>query len=412
MHYRTTIQIFAEVELDDYLKEVDLKIEQYVNKDSDNYIMNVNETEFINYIFSKIIINPLQIEFDLMYMSNEERMILAEDFPSHRFDVYTGESYPRQVFKFHIPFVGDSKLLKYIPNPRLRWSQRIYSDNSEGFYFEIIECNETAEQIRNEAYSIVSKIRQQLENQNKQIESFNNSIRNKIQNQFICRKEKIIKKNTLLEAIDIPIKKNNNVSSTFSVPSPQLREKIIPKPMVTEKSFVPDPTLDNETYKKILQMINDVGKQFERMPSIYAKKEEEHLRDHFLMILEPNFEGSATGETFNKRGKTDILLRYENSNVFIGECKFWRGEKVYLSTISQLLSYLTWRDSKAAVIMFVTNKDFSSVVSIIKEVTKTHDNYLGYVNNTDETWFNYRFHINEDKNREVKLAVMLYHIPK
>lgn len=65
--------------------------------------------------------------------------------------------------------------------------------------------------------------------------------------------------------------------------------------------------------------------------------------------------GSATGETFNKKGKTDILLRHAGNNAFVGECKFWKGEKSFLSTIDQLLGYLTWRDSKTAVIMFVKN---------------------------------------------------------
>lgn len=86
----------------------------------------------------------------------------------------------------------------------------------------------------------------------------------------------------------------------------------------------------------------------ERHPSTYAGKDEETLRDHFLMILDTHFE-SVTGETFNRNGKTDILIRHEKSNVFVGECKFWRSEKSLIKTIDQLLDYLTWRDSKAAV---------------------------------------------------------------
>lgn len=151
---------------------------------------------------------------------------------------------------------------------------------------------------------------------------------------------------------------------------------------------------------------------FERLPSTYAGKEEEHLRDHILLILEPNFEGSATGETFNKAGKTDILLRHEGKNVFIAELKFWHGKKAYLDTISQLLSYLTWRDSKAAVVVFVKNKEFSSVLETVKKITLEHDNCLGFVSEQEEGWFHYSFHINEDRNREVKLSVMLFHLPE
>ncbi len=87
-------------------------------------------------------------------------------------------------------------------------------------------------------------------------------------------------------------------------------------------------------------------------------------------------------------------------------------KKNYLDTLSQLLGYLTWRDSKSAVVVFVKNKDFSSVLDTVKEVTLDHNNCLGFVSEEEEGWYNYRFHIEGDKNREVKVAVMLFHIPE
>ena len=63
----------------------------------------------------------------------------------------------------------------------------------------------------------------------------------------------------------------------------------------------------------------------ERKPSLYEGKDEEGLRDVFVAMLETRFEGiTATGETFNHCGKTDILLKYaeDGTNLFIAECKF------------------------------------------------------------------------------------------
>ncbi|MNY31252.1 hypothetical protein D3C86_1654080 [compost metagenome] len=105
--------------------------------------------------------------------------------------------------------------------------------------------------------------------------------------------------------------------------------------------------------------------------------------------MDPNFElGSAGGETFNTVGKTDISLRYESSVVFIAECKYWKGEKSFLKTIDQLLSYLNWRDSKTAIINFVQNKEFTDVLSKIKLSVKDHPNFLKELGTTDQTWFN------------------------
>ena len=97
--------------------------------------------------------------------------------------------------------------------------------------------------------------------------------------------------------------------------------------------------------------------------------------------------------------------------MFIAECKFWTGEKGYLKTISQLLKYLTWRDTKASVIIFARNKEISPVLKKIEKSTRLHKNYLGFIDKSDENWFNFRFGLNNDLNREVKIAVQLYHLP-
>jgi hypothetical protein len=69
------------------------------------------------------------------------------------------------------------------------------------------------------------------------------------------------------------------------------------------------------------------------------------------------------------------LIRAEGRNVFIAECKFWGGEKQFLETIDQLLSYLSWRDTKAAVIIFNRNANFSDVLKKITEIAPKHKCY-------------------------------------
>ena len=121
--------------------------------------------------------------------------------------------------------------------------------------------------------------------------------------------------------------------------------------------------------------------------------------------------GSTTGETFNKRGKTDILVRGAGANEFIGECKYWRSSEAYQDAITQLLNYLSWRDNKAAIILFVPNKEFSSVMVKIKDCTPSHPNFSKLISVQDETWINYEFKMNDDPERTVRIAVMAYHVP-
>ena len=194
------------------------------------------------------------------------------------------------------------------------------------------------------------------------------------------------------------------------VSTPEKQKKIFIEPKIKENNIL-EPIISQKDYNFILKLIHDGGKVFERHPETYNNDDEESLRNHLIFILTTHFEGSVTGETFNKSGKTDILLRYDNTNVFVAECKFWKGIKSFYDAIDQLLSYLTWRDSKTALILFVKNKEITPVIEKITNKTKNHKNYIKSDEHTSESWLNYTFHLNGDKNRKLKLAVLIFHIP-
>jgi hypothetical protein len=46
-----------------------------------------------------------------------------------------------------------------------------------------------------------------------------------------------------------------------------------------------------------------------------------------LVQLNGQYEGQATGETFNFQGKTDILIRVDGQNIFVAECKYLARSK-------------------------------------------------------------------------------------
>jgi len=93
-------------------------------------------------------------------------------------------------------------------------------------------------------------------------------------------------------------------------------------------------------YQHILNVMDNMTKVMERSPHTFETMQEEDIRQHFLVQLNGQYEGQATGETFNFQGKTDILIRSEGRNIFIAECKFWKGPKGFSETVDQLLSYL------------------------------------------------------------------------
>ena len=127
-------------------------------------------------------------------------------------------------------------------------------------------------------------------------------------------------------------------------------------------------------------------------------------------VMSPHF-NSVSGETFNKSGKTDILIRHEGKNLFVAECGIWKGAKQFLGKIDQLLSYLTWRDSKTALICFVRNKEFGAVVETIKKEIPSHACFVKGHPPVGEAWLRYEFSLKDDPSRSVKIAVLCFHYP-
>jgi hypothetical protein len=410
MFRRLEPTIFRSTNLSEFLGDIFKKIQSKIDGETEDYILNVNESEYVNYLTKTYKVDFPEILFDNAYVDSYEADVSASYFPS-TYHVRSGEKYKKNIVQYIIPVAGDINLLNYRPVSSFTISgSGHFVTRGQNLLTEFVFFSDN-EDLKRLIEREVNEIHPNLRALIKDFEDFNNNLQHQISSSFNSRKQRILNSKNLLASLGIPLKNNANTSTTFSIPQPQLREKIIIKPNVTETGFTPEPTLDSENYNRILKLINDVGKNFERMPRIYKGKGEEDLRDHIILVLDPNFElGGVSGETFNKSGKTDILIRYDSSVVFVAECKFWSGEKVYLKTIDQLLNYLTWRDTKTSIVIFVREKEFSSILGKIKSATEIHSNYLGFVNMSEENWFNFRFHLNGDKNREVKLAVQLYHL--
>lgn len=386
-----------------------------INSQSDNYILNVNVDDYTAHLIQKFRLVVPEFFFDKVYVDTIEKDIPASRFPRNDFMFMDDtKSIKQQVIIYHVPYNGDISLLQLRPNPFTLMSYDANFDTLQKcLLIEVINFYNEPAKIKSQYNQELNYLTSNYGNIKNNCETLNAGLEHSIRHSIEFRRQHLLQKNHLLSSLGVPIKKKDGVAETFSVPNPKLKEKIIVKPIVFDKSFKPEPALDDNNYRKILKIINDVGKNFERLPSTYKGKSEEDIRDHILLILDPNFElSSAGGETFNKTGKTDISLRYDSSVVFVAECKYWKGEKVFIKTIDQLLSYLTWRNSKVSVINFVQNSEFTDVLEKVKVSAKTHSNFLKELNQNDETWFNYKFHLNGDRNRELDMAVISFHLPK
>lgn len=239
---------------------------------------------------------------------------------------------------------------------------------------------------------------------------FNQNLEQRITKAIEHRKNSVLAAQNTVASLGYNLKPRPNAPQTYVAP---VQRKTIPtRPSNSSAPFKPEPALDEAQYKHILSVIENMTHVMERSPTAFANMGEEDIRQHFLVQLNGQFEGQATGETFNYQGKTDILIRVDGRNVFIAECKFWHGEKGYLETIDQILGYLSWRDTKAALIVFNRNKDFSAVLASIKSATDKHPHKKRGLTEEGETRFRFIFGNPSDHNRQITLTVMAFDVPR
>jgi hypothetical protein len=191
---------------------------------------------------------------------------------------------------------------------------------------------------------------------------------------------------------------------TYAVSIPEIRDsQISPNP---ESGL--DPTLHESEYMQILNALNSSGSGIEQAISSFTSLDEEGFRDVMLNGLKTAFpKYSASGEVFNVSGKTDILLKRDNQNLFIAECKIWRGKAQIESTIKQLMDYLTWRDTKTALIFFVQNTDFTSVLKQFPDVIKSHPKCKVFLNKFNENRFDFEF-VQKDSQKSFRMTVFCF----
>lgn len=73
--------------------------------------------------------------------------------------------------------------------------------------------------------------------------------------------------------------------------------------------------------------------------------------------------------------------------------------------------YLSWRDTKTAVILINRNADFTVVLAKIAETGPKHPNFKRDLGKSDESTFRCVFVQPNDTNREIPLTVMAFDIP-
>lgn len=393
----------------DVLRMQDEAVKREIGNLSEERVLKTDPEELTNYFAQKLTIDVPILDEDKITVDREEINIDVSGDPNRFFMDDESTDVPGVRFSFFVPYSGDKVLFHCQPSshtlnpPRAR-----VEDGLIILDFEMASDQVNDQNIRAGFDRELGHIKNALDTMRGDTDEFNKSLPDKIKGLIDGRRDKFIKEQEITSSLGFPLKKRENASKTYYVEVPKKLETM---PPMSDDPFKPEPELELKKYEEILNIIKHMVLVIERSPKRFRDLDEEAIRDQFLVQLNGQYEGKATGETFNYNGKTDILIREKGKNLFIAECKFWKGSKQLSEAVDQILGYTSWRDTKTAILLFNKTKDFTEVVAKTKDAIIGHPNFIEQMEYSSETGMRCKLRGKDDKKRELILTIEAFNIP-
>lgn len=388
-------------------------------KEDDAVILGTSTSELTDYFLEGI---PQPIGFDEERGEHAEhkkevRTVRAQD----RDEIYRNEGDKQWEFETITitMYTEPGKNAQYIREYRTStysqsWSPREVTWGPDYVSFSIdikgYHINLTEEDVQRQVQWQKDRITERFRWANEEISKGNEMLKVKVPEMIEQRKAKLNedkeKLASILKVINIPLKKKESEAvKRIQVNRKPLVSKVRPKPNLPEEYV-----LDRDKVMDIISIIGNQGHQFEKTPQTYIGIDEEGLRNIILVGLNTVFEGSATGETFSHKGKTDIYLAIDKGNILICECKIWAGKGVAGKTIDQLLRYLTWHQNYGVIITFVRQKNFSAIIAQTEDIVSSHSSYKRGFTSITKTHFISHHSLPGDDMKEVELHHIFFNL--
>ena len=367
--------------------------------------------EIVDHIVSEFSVEPLVLHEAGKTMDQSETRVDVSKDPN-RFPPLnpTGPFYVTGTrVDVKIPFSGDEWLFQYQTNPRPMEPLHAEFDQQCVLLSISFADDIEPENFRRAHGRKLDLLRRFADYSGSQVQSYNQALPGFVRIAVARRRERLRKQAHIAELLAIPLASKPGAPPLAPVKIAIRQPPKLPVPPKT--GLAPEPGIEQPMYEKVLQCLRHQGRTFEATPSTFAKHDEEDLRNIVLAHLNGHFEGDAVGEAFRKRGKTDICIEQSNRSAFVGECKLWTGPASLTKALDQLLGYLTWRDSKAALIIFNSkNRNFSQILTRLPDALRDHRLFLRELACEESGEWRVEMRSEEDEGRRVTVHVFLFNL--
>jgi hypothetical protein len=337
---------------------------------------------------------------------------------ARRVIVNSGAGVSGHALTVRVPFSGTLELWLLQPTTwgSIRPEARVEKDSLS---FPFVYPASSPPPIKQQMENLLQRIEEPwLRSQGEDVGQFNAELAEFVTGHLTDRRERLLANRAHLDGLGLPVYRPDSAPKTYAAaaierrPAPKLAGPAPQAPPI-------EPTLVEDLYNHIIGVITSMARGMERTPGDYASWSEEQLRDSLLVMLNTHYRGGATGETFNKSGKTDVLVREGDRNVFVGECKWWEGAAAFAgvdrdppSALDQLRNYATWRDARLALTVFVHNQSIGNVISSARAALETHPAFVSWATGEDEGLLRCRVRMTGAGDRAADLAVVFVHLPR
>ena len=419
-----TTKYFGKYYISDYITQKRKQIKSFVDNLDDSYFESYDNDSLLEFIREKTKINLVEIH-DL---ENPKIEMSQKTEKEERYNHFRASFEPKTFmvdvdniyWYISIRLTGDMELLDVQPNNCVISMGSNYDNinispvRNQPYHVLTVTIKKTLDETKSmtdlttkiyeEFQSSIKFLVKNLETLNKQLQEYSASFDSIITDLIIKRCEKIDTTKSLFDQFKIPLKETESI--TFSTPLVLKKKDIVlPLPQKQEQSY----HIETKDINKINGLIYSFCSTLERTPRTYENNGEEDIRNMILAMLNTQY-SNATGETFSNKGKTDIYIGHYNKAAYIAECKLWKGERVLLEAIDQLLGYTTWKDCAGTLLFFnKQNKNFRSILEKVPENLKKHSSFTRIVN-SDKNIFEFEIYKNTEKNiMPIKLMLFDLH---
>ena len=395
-------RLYEKGELRNRLRHLTEKARKEVELSPPDYVLAADPEDFSRTAAARHVIEPPVICFEERWMDEP----VDDSIQSRR-----GNWLQATKYSIHYPISGDVSYLEYTPSTFHHPFRTAYARFSGGrltLTYTILP--QESQELRSGLARDERTIRENLKELQRDIERHNEMLPRELLEAFQVRLRKVCQDKEAMASLGVPIRRREDAPSTHRVPVKR-RNSPIRRAIESPKRQAREFAISVEVFDEILDVMNNMAMVMELSPRAFQKMEEPDLRWHFLVQLNGQFEGSATGESFSVKGRTDVQILIEGRSIFIAECKYWHGPKKFSKAIDQLFGYLSWRNTKAAILVFNRGTDPGHVAAAIEGAVKGHLNYLRPAQARDASEQRFMMRHPRDESGDLLLSVLVFDIP-